>query len=524
LIDFGGGTWYDEEKVFTTFDGTRVYSPPEWISESWYNLIPLTVWSLGILLYDMVQGNIPFEKDSQILNNKVTFNRYKISKECKHLILSCLQSNPNKRLSMEQIKRHPWYTNGEQQRVTSYQNGHHSHSNHSNGHARSAHHQNFQNVHPMSSHSLTNGHGNGHSNGQNGHSSHANGFTRKSSLVSTTPLTSSDSSSENNEHRGFNVGNVIINTRNGNSHSNSHGHSIGRQSPYNTRSSAFDCVSNGHGSPKTNGQKPQNQNNLISTPTSYYSTRSSNQKQTPNKTNNNSTSNSSEGSHNGHSNINCTASTPLTLNGLNKAFSMSTTTSESNSPRTSSTSNSNDNCMLSGQSSSSVSSPRHSNGHGIKNGHSNQNGYHKNRLQLNNDKSLNQSSSGVSGVSTYLSSSSRSYNSSPKNSPIITNKHSTHSVSNSKNSNNNTLINTNATSSNHNMNHNNLNNMNNNTSSNQNNINSCSNYVLNHQNSTSAYHISTRSQTSRGIFAGSPSSGTNAVATAIKSLKLRGHN
>jgi len=113
LIDFGGGTWYDDKKVFSTFDCTRVYSPPEWISESWYRLMPLTVWSLGILLFDMVQGNIPFEKDAQIMQNNVTFTRYKISKECKHLILSCLQTNPSKRLTMEEIRAHQWMHIGE---------------------------------------------------------------------------------------------------------------------------------------------------------------------------------------------------------------------------------------------------------------------------------------------------------------------------------------------------------------------------------------------------------------------------
>ncbi|XP_058717378.1 serine/threonine-protein kinase pim-1-like [Poecile atricapillus] len=106
LIDFGCGTFL-QDTAYTRFAGTLSYSPPEWFYQRCYHGQAATIWSLGLLLYQLVTGKHPFRKGQQIVWGQIIFPR-RLSQECQDVIKRCLSMQPLDRPSLEDLCQDPW--------------------------------------------------------------------------------------------------------------------------------------------------------------------------------------------------------------------------------------------------------------------------------------------------------------------------------------------------------------------------------------------------------------------------------
>jgi len=106
IIDFGCGTLL-KSAPYRDFSGTPEFYPPEWFKKRYYYARSAATWSLGVLLFDMVCGEIPFKSKEKIMENKLSFKHH-VSDEVKDLIKQLLHPNPEKRPTVEQILSHQW--------------------------------------------------------------------------------------------------------------------------------------------------------------------------------------------------------------------------------------------------------------------------------------------------------------------------------------------------------------------------------------------------------------------------------
>eukprot|EP00158_Paraphelidium_tribonemae_P006864 Partr_v1_DN28006_c3_g2_i2_m57171 putative serine threonine protein kinase len=115
LIDFGFTREYDKtSKLLETYCGSTAYAAPEMIAGKKYSGPEADIWSLGVILYTMVCGYLPFDDDNEaVVHSKILSLSYEFpafaDDDIKDLIGLILKINPKERLSISQMLEHNWF-------------------------------------------------------------------------------------------------------------------------------------------------------------------------------------------------------------------------------------------------------------------------------------------------------------------------------------------------------------------------------------------------------------------------------
>lgn len=114
LTDFGFTRECATKSLLETICGTTVYMAPELIERKCYDGFKIDTWSLGVILYTMIHGTMPFDEDDEtktkwkIVNDNPTYNESLISSDAKDLVEKLLQKDPIQRPSLNEVLLHPF--------------------------------------------------------------------------------------------------------------------------------------------------------------------------------------------------------------------------------------------------------------------------------------------------------------------------------------------------------------------------------------------------------------------------------
>ncbi|CAD6194816.1 unnamed protein product [Caenorhabditis auriculariae] len=112
IADFGLSNYFSDKVLLTTFCGSPLYASPEIINGTPYKGPEVDCWSLGILLYTLVYGSMPFDgRDFNRMVRQIKRGAYyepETPSTASMLIRNMLRVNPDRRANIFDIASHWW--------------------------------------------------------------------------------------------------------------------------------------------------------------------------------------------------------------------------------------------------------------------------------------------------------------------------------------------------------------------------------------------------------------------------------
>ena len=113
LCDYGWASYLTKDQFCKVYCGTPEYVSPEMVKKYPYNE-KVDIWGIGVLIFELLFGYPPFSSNfnedryNNIKEGKINWPKEINDKDAKDLIGKILKINPNERLSLEEIEKHPW--------------------------------------------------------------------------------------------------------------------------------------------------------------------------------------------------------------------------------------------------------------------------------------------------------------------------------------------------------------------------------------------------------------------------------
>ncbi|KAI7863546.1 kinase-like domain-containing protein [Spinellus fusiger] len=113
LIDFGLSNLFHPNNQLTTYCGSLYFAAPELLCASPYNGPEIDIWSLGVVIYVMITGSVPFDDKSmpglheKIKRGEVNYPAH-MSDECRDFLSQIFITDPSRRILLTDVIRHPW--------------------------------------------------------------------------------------------------------------------------------------------------------------------------------------------------------------------------------------------------------------------------------------------------------------------------------------------------------------------------------------------------------------------------------
>lgn len=113
ILDFGLSNFYKSNKLLSTYCGSLYFAAPELLHAKPYYGPAVDVWSIGVVAYVLLCGNLPFDSHCMAtLHSKIKMGRAVypafLSSAAVHFLKRMINVDPTNRATIEELKAHPW--------------------------------------------------------------------------------------------------------------------------------------------------------------------------------------------------------------------------------------------------------------------------------------------------------------------------------------------------------------------------------------------------------------------------------